>query len=969
MQRSVLLLVTLLVLCAVQPPHSPAAPRSARPTAAVQTLLDRAAGQSTDAALQTLDTAARRAESGSDRAGALAVAALAAKKGDAGYEQGDVKTAQAFYERALSLREKYAPNSLELASSLSNLGTTYRVLGNPVKAQELHARALALWEKLAPGSLELAAILTNLGTTAYDRGELAKARGLHERALAIFEKRAPESLDLARILNNLALTIYHQGDLAKARALHERVLALREKLAPGSLDLASSFHNLALVASAEGDLARARTLDERALALVQEKAPNSVYHAVTLNSLGVTTRVQGDLVQSRDYYRRALAIWEKLGPASLNVATTLRNMGALAQAADEPAQARALYERALAIQQELAPSSLDMAVTLNNIATLAKEEGELPKARELHERARAIQEKQAPGSLDLALTLLNLSGLALVAGDLAQAQEMSTRALAIQEKKAPASLAVAAGLGRMAAVINERGDARAAIEPLRRALQIVEERAPGSEMAPTLLRNLARLLQETGDTAAAAGYLKRAEAIEEQTRSLPRDPAPDDVRPIRIVRPQIRFLAPAAEAVVQGEEVSVSLALVAPVPLARLRVWINGRPFGDASGFALADLTDKGGLIRDKGGLIRDKGGLIRDKELALTSAEVRAGAARELPEEVAGLVKQLPFAQLEQLRLTLPVEDTDGEFLRIAVAADSSGGSHSDRRILPLRRPEAEARRGVLRVLAIGIGAYASAPRLRFAAADARDLAAALQAQAGEGGVGAPGAAPPRLYREAKVKLLTDGDATLPAIREALDGFTRDVQPGETLVLALSGHGVREGDAFYFAPVGLDPNAIAKTGLPWKEVLARLEQARRTARAVWVLADCCRAAPELGRAQRATGQDLRRGIEDGGNLVICTASSGDTPSYESEDLQHGLFTQAWLEALRGDVPGAEILYQETARGRVLTLSGLQFVVDARVAQHARRAGVRQRVEFPRLEGSFAPGQPIFVPVARDGEF
>jgi hypothetical protein len=49
---------------------------------------------------------------------------------------------------------------------------------------------------------------------------------------------------------------------------------------------------------------------------------------------------------------------------------------------------------------------------------------------------------------------------------------------------------------------------------------------------------------------------------------------------------------------------------------------------------------------------------------------------------------------------------------------------------------------------------------------------------------------------------------------------------------------------------------------------------------------------------------------------------------------------------------------------RVLTLSGLQFIVAASVKRHARAAGVvRQEVEFPRLEGSFSPTRPMFVPV------
>ena len=210
---------------------------------------------------------------------------------------------------------------------------------------------------------------------------------------------------------------------------------------------------------------------------------------------------------------------------------------------------------------------------------------------------------------------------------------------------------------------------------------------------------------------------------------------------------------------------------------------------------------------------------------------------------------------------------------------------------------------------------------------------------------------------------ILTNSEAALDKIREALDRFTLDVQPGETLVLALSGHGLKDKQGFYFAPVGLDPNRMTETGLPWTEVLSRLERARKRAKAVWVLADTCRAAPGFARERIASGEDLRRGVEEGGNLVICTASSGDNPSYESEELRHGIFTQAWLEALRGR--GPEMVYEETPRGKVVTLSGLQFAVDYQVRQHARKAGVRQRVEFPRLEGSFSPSAPVFVPVGR----
>ncbi len=343
------------------------------------------------------------------------------------------------------------------------------------------------------------------------------------------------------------------------------------------------------------------------------------------------------------------------------------------------------------------------------------------------------------------------------------------------------------------------------------------------------------------------------------------------------------------------------------------------------------------------------------EKGQILEKGEQRDELAKELPADIAELVKKPQYAHYLQIRLTVPIEDTDGEFIRIAVQVETTGGSVSDRRILPLRRPEARMNRGSLRVLTIGIAPYQNLPKLQFADLDAQDLGLAFKAQDRVDG----------LYIGADVTFVTNADATLARIREALDQFTRNVRPGDTLILSVSGHGLKRGDATYFAPVRCDPENVEGTGLPWNEVLAKLEEARKTARAVWVLADCCRAAPGLRRdVTAATSRDLKRGVEEGGNLIICTASSGDTPSYESEDLKHGIFTAAWLEALNGEAPS--LVYQDVARGKVLTLSGLQFAVDSAVIRLARAAGVRQRVEFPRLEGSFSPSLPVFVPVARE---
>jgi uncharacterized caspase-like protein len=252
----------------------------------------------------------------------------------------------------------------------------------------------------------------------------------------------------------------------------------------------------------------------------------------------------------------------------------------------------------------------------------------------------------------------------------------------------------------------------------------------------------------------------------------------------------------------------------------------------------------------------------------------------------------------------------------------ETTGGSLSDRHLLRLRRRGAEERRGSLRVLTVGVGDYQNLPKLRYAAADARALADAFRAQAGP-------ADDHRLYRGATTVSMVVADATLVRIREALDRLVADTRPGDTVILALSGHGIRQGEETYFAPVRFDPENAAGSGLVWREVLAKLEKAReKKARAVWLLADCCRAAPGF---PPATSRDLKRGLEEGGNLIVVTASSGDSPSYENADLKQGIFTRAWLEALRGEAP--ELVYEPAARGKVLTLSRLQFWLDSSVSE------------------------------------
>ena len=88
-----------------------------------------------------------------------------------------------------------------------------------------------------------------------------------------------------------------------------------------------------------------------------------------------------------------------------------------------------------------------------------------------------------------------------------------------------------------------------------------------------------------------------------------------------------------------------------------------------------------------------------------------------------------------------------------------------------------------------------ASVLRLDFAAKDAEDLATAFKTQAGG------------LYRNVKIKLLTDKDATLPNVKEGLVWLQKETTSRDLAIVFLAGHGVTDTrNLFWFLPYVGDP-------------------------------------------------------------------------------------------------------------------------------------------------------------------
>lgn len=380
-----------------------------------------------------------------DRAGEAAAAAHVLRNWATQLElRSDWRRSAELFARALALDG--GAERLAAARSLQGLGRVFWRQGDLAAAERSYRRALALRERLAPVSLDVATTHSGLGAVAMSRGDLAAQEEHHLRALAIQEQLAPGGAPVSQSLINLSILEKMRGDLPKAEDYIRRALKIQEGLKPEGIDLARCLNNLGLILQARGDLVAAEEFLRRSLVLKNRLVPQSIEVATTLNNLGILAMDRRDLEAAEDYYQQALAVRERLSPGSLDVAATLNNLAIVAEARGDLAAAEQVQRRALAIRQEKAPGSFDVAVSLQNLGEISRERGDLAAAEDQFRQALALFERLSPEGPEIVLTWHGLGRVLRSRGDAVAAGEAFRRALAIQTKLAPKGSYVAARL-------------------------------------------------------------------------------------------------------------------------------------------------------------------------------------------------------------------------------------------------------------------------------------------------------------------------------------------------------------------------------------------------------------------------------------------------------------------------------------------------------------------------------------------
>lgn len=260
----------------------------------------------------------------------------------------------------------------------------------------------------------------------------------------------------------------------------------------------------------------------------------------------------------------------------------------------------------------------------------------------------------------------------------------------------------------------------------------------------------------------------------------------------------------------------------------------------------------------------------------------------------------------------------------KIEVGARNALGADSYRAVAYVDGPQAKP--SCLYYVGLGVSTYKDPNlNLAFAHKDAQDLERAFSAMADS-----------NLFSAVKTRVYTDEQVNRDAIADA-KGFLEGSQRQDVLVLFIAGHGVyeyKDVSTYYYLSHEADVDRLSDTALPF-ELIEDLLQSVRPRRKVFLMDTCesgevdetqasgCvalvgtrgirpRAARGItvkkmssgGGSMRWSLQDQNRYIYNdlyrrSGTIVFSSCGGGEY-SYESDEAQNGLFTEAIMEGLRG---------------------------------------------------------------------
>lgn len=197
---------------------------------------------------------------------------------------------------------------------------------------------------------------------------------------------------------------------------------------------------------------------------------------------------------------------------------------------------------------------------------------------------------------------------------------------------------------------------------------------------------------------------------------------------------------------------------------------------------------------------------------------------------------------------------------------------------------------RGALHLITVGINQYQQSKlNLDYARPDAEAIRAFFQDNKS------------LPFTIGSVQSLSDGTATRDAIRAALDKL-RNVPPQDVVMIYMAGHGVSVEDEWYFISneimIPKKPEQLAGMALSSQELKAEIESLG--ANRILLLLDTCHSGTAVSPLKDYRGMKALRLLARSVGMHVLAATDRTQYAVELENLGHGIFTYALLDALQG---------------------------------------------------------------------
>jgi WD40 repeat protein len=248
------------------------------------------------------------------------------------------------------------------------------------------------------------------------------------------------------------------------------------------------------------------------------------------------------------------------------------------------------------------------------------------------------------------------------------------------------------------------------------------------------------------------------------------------------------------------------------------------------------------------------------------------------------------------------------------------------------------------LHVLAIGINKYQNeAYNLNYAQPDARSFVTKLNEKG------------KRLFKNINKIEIYDEEATRENIMLAFKTVSSYAKPEDVFLFYYAGHGTideENNDEYYIVPTNItklygDPEQLVKKGISATELRQMLTQVKSQKQVI--LMDACHSGGAVkSLSVRAAATDEKAIIQLARSSGVVMIASSGTKQYatEFEELKHGVFTYALLEALDGLADTGD---------KKITVNELKFYMEDRVPDLTKQYGGKTQYPTGYITGNDFP--------------